>query len=170
MDYHKNARTTVWSREQMAKRVIEQGCTLAAAAAAASVSAKTASKWVRRYRELGVAGLADGTCRPHRLHRPTRPEQVQLVETLRRQRWTGMRIARQTGLSCATVSRILRRLKLSRTRDLEPCQPVQRYEHERPGDMLHLDIKKLGRIAKPGHRVTGNLADRTRRVGWSTSM
>jgi transposase InsO family protein len=166
MDYHKNARTTVWSREQMARRVIEHGCTLAAAAAAANVSAKTVSKWVRRYRELGAAGLSDRTCRPHRLHRPTRPEQVELVETLRRQRWTGLRIAQQTGLSCATISRILRRLKLSRMRDLEPRLPVQRYEHLRAGDMLHLDIKKLGRIAKPGHRVTGNLADRTRRVGW----
>jgi len=166
MDYHKNARTTVWSREQMARQVMEQGCTLAAAAAAANVSPKTAAKWVRRFRELGVAGLKDRTCRPHRLHRPTRPEQLGLVEALRRQRWTGLRIALQTGLSRATVSRILRRLKLNRMRDLEPHQPVRRYEHLRPGDMLHLDIKKLGRIAKPGHRVTGNLADRTRRVGW----
>ena len=166
MDYHKNARTTVWSREQMARRVIEHGCTLAAAAAAANVSARTASKWVRRYRERGAAGLTDRSCRPHRLYRSTRPEQVELVEALRRQRWTGLRIAQQMGLSRATVSRILRRLKLNRMRDLEPRLPVQRYEHVRPGDMLHLDIKKLGRIAKPGHRVTGNLADRTRRVGW----
>jgi len=166
MDYHKNARTTVWSREQMARRVLEQGCTLAAAAAAANVSAKTAGKWVRRYRELGATGLRDRTCRPHRLHRPTRPEQVEFVEVLRRQRWTGLRIAQQTGLSRATVSRILRRHKLSRIRDLEPPRPANRYEHPNPGDLLHLDIKKLGRIAKPGHRVTGNPADRSRRVGW----
>jgi transposase InsO family protein len=91
---------------------------------------------------------------------------LELVEQLRRQRWTGLRIAQQTGLSRATVSRILRRRKLSRMRDLEPPRPANRYEHPNPGDMLHLDIKKLGRIAKPGHRVTGNLADRTRRVGW----
>ena len=166
MDYHKNARMTVWSREQMARQVIEHGCRLGAAAAAANVSPRTAAKWVRRYRELGPAGLRDRTCRPHRLHRPTRPEKVEQVEALRRQRWTGLRIAQQTDLSRATVSRILRRLKLSRMRDLEPCQPVQRYEHQQPGDMLHLDIKKLGRIARPGHRVTANLADRTRRVGW----
>jgi transposase InsO family protein len=146
--------------------VIEQGCTLAAAAAAANVSPRTAAKWVRRYRALGAAGLADRTCRPHRMYRPTPPEQAELVEQLRRQRWTGLRISQQTGLSRATVSRILRRRKLSRMRDLEPRQPLHRYEHERPGDLLHLDIKKLGRIAKPGHRVTGNLADRTRRVGW----
>jgi len=166
MDYHKNARTTVWSREQMARQVIERGGTLTAAAAAANVSAKIAAKWVRRYRQLGPVGLADRSCRPRHLRRPTKPEQVALVETLRRQRWTGLRIAQQTGLSRATISRILRRLKLSRMRDLQPRQPVQRYEHSSPGDMLHLDIKKLGRIAKPGHRMTGNLADRTRRVGW----
>lgn len=166
MDYHKNARTTLWSREQMAKRVVEQGFTLAAAAAAAGVSARTAAKWVWRYRELGVSGLVDRTCRPHRFYRPTRPEQTELVEQLRRQRWTGLRISQQTGLSRATVSRILRRRKLSRMRDLEPRPPVCRYEHQRAGDLLHLDIKKLGRIARPGHRVTGNLADRTRRVGW----
>lgn len=166
MDYHKNARTTVWSREQMARQVVERGYTLASAAACAQVSLKTAAKWVSRYRQLGVAGLVDRSCRPRHLRRPTKPEQVALIDALRRQRWSGLRIAQQTGLSRATVSRVLRRLKLSRMRDLEPRQPVLRYEHLRPGDMLHLDIKKLGRIAKPGHRVTGNLANRTRRVGW----
>ena len=85
---------------------------------------------------------------------------------LRRQRWTGLRIAQQTHLSRATVSRILRRLKLSRIRDLEPKLPVQRYEHARPGDLLHLDIKKLGRIARPSHRVTGNRRDRVSGIGW----
>ncbi len=144
MDYHKNARTVLWSREQMCRQVIERGWTLAAAAAAANVSAKTASKWVQRFRQFGSPGLVDRTCRPHRLHRPTGPEKVQLVETLRRQRWTGLRIAQQTGLSRATVSRILRRLKLSRMRDLEPCPPVQRYEHVRAGDMLHLESRSSG--------------------------
>ena len=150
----------------MARQVIECGSTLAAAAAAANVSAKTAAKWVRRYRERGTSGLVDRSCRPRRLRRPTKPEQAALVEQLRRQRWTGLRIAQQTGLSPATVSRVLRRLKLSRVRDLEPRPPINRYEHERPGDLLHLDIKKLGRIGQPGHRVTGNLAKRARGVGW----
>jgi len=104
MDYHKNARTTVWSREQMAKQVMEGGSTLAAAAAAANVSARTASKWVRRYRQQGTAGLLDRTCRPHRLYRQTRPEHVELVETLRRQRWTGLRIAQQTEVSAGPPS------------------------------------------------------------------
>jgi transposase InsO family protein len=166
MDYHKNARLVVRSREQMSKLVLEQGLTLKQAAACFNVSARTASKWVARYREHGAPGLADRSSRPHRLRCPTAPERVGQVEMLRRQRWTGLRIAQQTGLSRATISRILARLRLSRMRDLEPRLPANRYEHERPGDLLHLDIKKLGRIARPGHRVTGNLADRTRRVGW----
>ena len=166
MDYHKNARLTLRSREQMGKSVLEGGLTLKQAAACFNVSARTVAKWVARYRELGTAGLSDRSSRPRRLHRPTPPERVGLVETLRRQRWTGLRIAQQTGLSRATVSRILRRIKLNRMRHLEPPRPDNRYEHERPGDLLHLDIKKLGRIARPGHRVTGNPADRTRRVGW----
>jgi transposase InsO family protein len=136
------------------------------AAARFNVSARTAARWVRRYRELGADGLADRSSRPLRLHRPTSPELVQRVEALRRQRWTGARIAQQTGLSRATVSRILRRLKLNRMRMLDPAVPVQRYEHPAPGDLLHLDIKKLARILQPGHRVTGNLADRHRRAGW----
>jgi transposase InsO family protein len=166
MDYHKNARLTVQSREQMAKVVLEEGLKLKQAAACFRVSARTAAKWVARYRELGRAGLVDHSSRPHRLRRPTKPEQAALVEQLRRQRWTGLRIAQQTGLSRATVSRILRRLKLSRISDLEPRRPANRYEHERPGDLLHLDIKKLGRIGRPGHRVTGDLTQRARGVGW----
>jgi len=166
MDYHQNARLTVHSREQLARRVLEQGCTLKLAAASFSVSAKTAGRWVRRYREEGSGGLGDRSSRPHRLRQPTSGELVSRVEQLRRQRWTGLRIAQQTGLSRATVSRILRRLKLSRVRDLEPKLPVQRYEHARPGDLLHLDIKKLGRIARPSHRVTGNRRDSVSGIGW----
>jgi transposase InsO family protein len=145
---------------------VVEGCTLKQAAACFSVSAKTAAKWVRRYRQEGLAGLRDRSSRPHRLHRPTSQELVSLVEQLRRQRWTGLRIAQQTNLSRATVSRILRRLKLSRIRDLEPKPPVQRYEHAHPGDLLHMDIKKLGRIARPSHRVTGNRRDSVSGIGW----
>ena len=166
MDIHKNARLTFVMREQLAKKVLEQGFTLKHAAACFNVSARTAAKWVARFRQYGGAGLADRSSRPHRLHRPTGPELVEQVTMLRRQRLPGTHIAQHTGLSRATVSRILRRARLSRIRDLEPPVPVQRYEHAAPGDLLHLDIKKLGRIAKPGHRVTGNPADRVRRVGW----
>jgi transposase InsO family protein len=91
---------------------------------------------------------------------------VVFVEQLRRQRWTGVRIAQTTGLSRATVSRILRRCKLSRMRDLQPALPIRRYEHPHPGDLLHLDTKKLARIAKPGHRITGDPRDETRGAGW----
>jgi transposase InsO family protein len=91
---------------------------------------------------------------------------VQRVEHLRRERWTGVRIAQCTGLSRATVSRILRRLKLNKVRMLEPKIPVVRYERDTPGDLLHIDIKKLARIKKPGHRITGNPQDETRGAGW----
>ncbi len=134
MDYHQNARLTIHSREQLARRVVMEGCTLKQAAACFGVSAKTAAKWVRRFREQGSAGLRDRRSRPHRLHRPTSAELVERVEQLRRQRWTGLRISQQTGLSRATVSRILRRLRLSRMRDLEPKPVVRRYEHAEAGD------------------------------------
>jgi transposase len=139
MDYHQNARLTVHSREQMARKVVVEGLTLKRAAARFNVSEKTAAKWVRRYRDAGSSGLGDRSSRPRRLRQPTTPELVARVEALRRERWTGARIAGQTGWSRATVSRILRRLKLSRVRDLEPKLPLQRYEHARPGDLLHLD-------------------------------
>ena len=166
MDYHQNARLTVHSREQMARKVVEQGVTLKLAAASFNVTARTAAKWVRRYREQGVAGLADRSSRPNRLHRPTSSQRIEHVEQLRRRRWTGYRIARTTGLSRATVSRILRRLKLNRIRDLEPAPAIQRYEHAAPGDLLHLDIKKLARIAQPSHRVTGDRRDTVPGIGW----
>jgi transposase InsO family protein len=150
----------------LAKKVVEQGVTLKLAAASFSVTAKTASKWVRRYREHGPDGLADRSSRPHRLHQPTTAERIDRVETLRRQRWTGYRIAQHTGLSRATVSRILCRLKLNRIRHLEPTPVYPRYEHEAPGDLLHLDIKKLGRIARPSHRVTGDQRDKVHGIGW----
>jgi transposase InsO family protein len=136
------------------------------AAASFNVSAKTAAKWIRRYRELGAAGLEDRSSRPRRLRQATSPELASRVEALRRERWTGQRIALQTGLSRATVSRILRRLKLSRMRDLEPKPPIQRYEHAAAGDLLHLDIKKLGCIVRPSHRVTGDRRDSFNGAGW----
>jgi len=166
MDSHKNARLTARSRELLAIKVVQQRVTLKLAAASFSVTERTAAKWVRRYREQGVAGLGDRSSRPHRLYRPTASEQIERVEQLRRQRRTGYWIARETGLSRSTVSRILRRLKLNRIRDLEPQPPVQRYEHAAPGDLLHLDIKKLGRIVRPSHRVTGNRRDHVKGAGW----
>ena len=166
MDCHKNARLTALSRELLARKVLERGLTLKLAAASFNVSAKTAAKWVGRYREQGRAAMADRSSRPVVLYRPTSQQRVEQVEVLRRQRWTGFRIARETGLSRATVSRILRRLKLNRIRDLEPAPLIQRYEHATAGDLLHLDIKKLGRIARPSHRVTGDRRDTVNGAGW----
>lgn len=165
MNYHQNARLTMQSRGEMIRRILA-GATLREVAAGFGISSRTAAKWLQRYREHGAAGLQDRSSRPRRLRRPTSPEKVGLVETLRRERWTGWRIALQTGLSRATVSRILRRMKLSRACDLEPRPPVERYEHARPGDLLHLDIKKLGRIVRPSHRVTGDRRDSVAGAGW----
>jgi transposase InsO family protein len=166
MDYHYHARLTIHSREQLAKRVLQGELTLHAAASECKVSRQTAAKWVRRFRLGGRAALRDRSSRPHCSPRATSAELVSRVERLRRERWTGVRIAQATGLSRATVSRILTRLRLNQARMLEPAIPVLRYEHPTPGDLLHMDIKKLAQIHKPGHRLTGNPQDETRGAGW----
>jgi transposase InsO family protein len=166
MDYHQNARLTVHSREQMAKMVVERGSTLKAAAAAFNVSAKTAAKWVRRYRALGRTGLGDLSSRPHRSPRRTSSFLLERVLVLRRLRWNGWRIARELRLSRATISRVLRRAGLNRLRSLDPPPPVVRYEHKHPGDLIHFDIKRLARIVRPGHRVTGQRRGQARGSGW----
>ena len=144
MDIHKNARLTFIRREQLARQILFQQVTLNAAAAAFTVTSRTAAKWARRLQQEGLTGLQDRSSRPHRSPRRTPQDLVQRVEQLRRQRFTGFSIAQATDLSRATVSRILRRLGLNRIRDLEPAVPVIRYEHAAPGDLLHLDIKQLG--------------------------
>jgi transposase InsO family protein len=166
MDYHHHARLTIHSREQLAKKVLQRELTLNSAAAEFKVSRQTAAKWVRRFRLDGRVALRDRSSRPHRSPEATSPELLARVEHLRRERWTGVRIAQATGLSRATVSRILTRLRLNKTHMLEPAIPVIRYEHPAPGDLLHIDIKKLARIHKPGHRLTGNPQDETRGAGW----
>lgn len=166
MDIHKNARLTLLSREALAQLVLFQGRSFRSAAAEFKVSPKTAAKWVRRFRREGPAGLYDRSSRPHRSPRRTSGEVSTTVAELRRQRWTGLRIARSLHLSRATVSRILRRLHLNRMRDLEPAPPVLRYEHARPGDLLHLDIKRLVRIGRVGHRITGDRRSRVKGIGY----
>jgi len=169
MDYHHHARLTLSGREGLARSVVEARLSPREAAAERGLSRQSAAKWVRRYREGGVEALLDRSSRPRRLRQPTSEEQVARVEVLRRERWTAVRIAQATGLSRATVSRILQRLKLNKARHLEPQIPVIRYEHASPGDMLHLDIldiKKFARIVKPGHRITGDPRDETRGAGW----
>jgi transposase InsO family protein len=166
MDYHYHARLTIHSREQLAQRVLAGELSLNAAAAAFKLSRQSAAKWVRRFRQGGSAALRDGSSRPHRSPRSISAEQAARIEQLRRQRWTGVRIAQAIGLSRATVSRVLTRRKLNTAGSLEPPVPIIRYEHAAPGDLLHIDIKKLARIHKPGHRLTGNPQDETRGAGW----
>jgi len=166
MDLHQNARLTLRSREALITQVMAEKGTLKAAAAAFKVSRQTARKWVRRYQLHGHAGLYDHSSRPQHSPRQTPPPLAQQVILLRQLRWTGVRIAQTIGVSRATVSRLLRRHRLSRARDLDTIVPVRRYEHPHPGDLLHLDTKKLARIAKPGHRLTGDPRDETRGAGW----
>jgi transposase InsO family protein len=166
MDYHHHARLTVHGRELLVRSVVEGRLRLWEAAAEHRLSRQTAAKWVRRYREGGVEGLRDHSSRPRRLRQLTSSEQIARIEALRRERWTGVRIAQATGLSRATISRILRRLRLNKAKMLEPAVAVVRYEHAAPGDLLHIDIKKFARIVKAGHRITGNPRDETRGAGW----
>ena len=166
MDYHQNARLSIHSREDLARRVLEQGVTLKLAAASFNVSAKTAAKWVRRYRELGRAGLGDRSSRPHRCPRTTSSTLLENVLALRRLRYNGWRIAQALGLGRATVCRMLRRNGMNRLRSLDPPPPVVRYEHKHPGDLIHFDIKRLARIVKPGHRVHGDYTRKTTGAGY----
>jgi transposase InsO family protein len=165
MDYHKNAPWTAISRERLARMVINDGVTMQAVAARFSVSAKTAAKWVGRYRQFGSAGLADRSSRPHHSPRQTSVSLVERVLALRRGHMPGYEIARHTGMSPASVSRILRRARLSRWRDLNPPPPVQRYEHPRPGDMLHLDIKGMTRFGEVSLRGDGRLRGKSKHPG-----
>ena len=165
MDYHYHARLTVHGREQMCRAVVEGGLGLCAAAAAYKLSRQTVSKWVGRYRGQGVAGLRDRSSRPQRSPRRTTEAVEQRVIELRRGRLPGYRIARETGLSVATVSRILRRVRLSRWRDLEPRPPVLRYEHPHPGDLLHLDIKGMTRFGEVVVRGDGRLRGKKEHPG-----
>ena len=158
MNIHKKARLTPRGRERIIRQVMS-GQTPQAVAEAAGVCPRTVRKWVARYQAEGAAGLQDRSSRPHRLRRPTDAAVVQRIEHLRRRRWTGNQIAVETGVSPATVSRILRRLGLNRMKALEPVEPMRRYERAHPGELIHIDIKKLGRFEQVGHRITG---DRTR--------
>lgn len=165
MDYHKNAPWTALSRERLARMVINDGVTLKTAAARFSVSSKTAAKWVGRYRQWGAAGMADRSSRPHLSPRQTGFLLVEKVVALRRLSYNGWRIADELGLSRATVSRILRRARLSRWRDLHPQPPVLRYEHAAPGDLVHLDIKGMTRFGEVSVRGDGRLRGKREHPG-----
>lgn len=168
MNMHKNASLTPKGREAMVRSVVDGGLSHVAAAYQYHTTSKTVAKWVKRFRAEGVCGLHDRSSRPRSSPSQTSPARCAIIEALRRQRHTGKQISAEVHVSPATVSRVLRRLGLNRIRDLEPAEPVRRYERAAPGEIIHIDIKKLGRFDKVGHRITGDRTGQSnsRGVGW----
>jgi transposase InsO family protein len=167
MKLHANAALSLHQRRRLVRRVVDQGWSLTEAAKAAEVSGRTARKWVRRYREEGEAGLIDRPSTPGHVHNRTPEDRVQVIAWLRRLRFTGPEIAETLELATSTVSAVLKRIGLGKLSRLEPPEPVRRYEKKRAGELVHIDVKKLGRISVKGagHRVTGmaNRRSRTQR-------
>jgi transposase InsO family protein len=169
MDTHKNARLTPKGREEMVRSVVDGGVNYAAAARKFNTTPKTVAKWVNRFRTEGVDGLRDRSSRPLSSDSQTSQATCEAIEVLRRQRYTGKQIAAEVGVSPATVCRVLKRRGLNRLSALEPAEPIRRYERESPGELIHLDIKKLGRIGSVGHRITGRqsgVVNRHHGIGW----
>ena len=152
----------------MVRAVVDEGLSKAAAARRFNTTSKTVAKWVARFESEGVEGLRDRSSRPLFSPSQATPAVCAAVEALRRQRHTGEQIAAEVGVSAATVSRVLRRLGLNRLSALEPAEPVWRYERTAPGELLHIDIKKLGKFNRIGHRITGDRTGQsnTRGIGW----
>jgi transposase InsO family protein len=153
MNVHKNAHLTPFGRERIVAQVLS-GQTPQAISKTAGVCPRTVRKWVKRYEAEGLGGLQDRSSRPHRLYRPTPQAFIDRIAALRRERLTGKAIAAAVGVSPATVSRVLKRLGLNKLSALEPAE-VRRYERDNPGELIHIDIKKLGRFKRIGHRITG---------------
>jgi transposase InsO family protein len=156
MNIHKNARLTFARRLEMVHDVLEHGVTLTATATRHGVSVPTVRKWASRFLVQGEPGLLDQSSRPKRSPRSIAGATAASIVELRRRRLTQARIARSVGVSASTVSRVLARVGLSRLADLEPSEPLVRYEHSHPGDLLHIDTKKLGRIERMGKRIPGS--------------
>ncbi len=157
MKMHANAPFGPKGRLTMVGRVIEQGWSLTEAAEAAGVSERTCSKWIARYRAEGEAGLLDRSSAPKTVANRTSERRIEAIAALRRLRMTGAEIAECLGMALSTVSGILADIGLGKLSRLGPPEPPNRYERSRPGELIHIDIKKLGRIGKngPGHRVRG---------------
>lgn len=166
MNVHKSARLTPAGRALLVRRVVEEGLSAREVALAMGVSVRTAYKWVSRFRYEGEEGLQDRSSRPLRSPRRLTRSRRRQIEKLRRKRYTSPRIARALQLPISTVVITLRRLGLERLSRLEPPRTVIRYERSRPGELLHMDTKKLGRIARVGHRIHGDRRTRVRGVGW----
>ena len=167
MNSHKHARLTPKGRALLVDRVLDEGWTVQEASLAAGVSRRTGYKWIRRFESEGPAGLFDRSSRPHRSPTATPARKRRRFEQLRRKRWPLWRIAADQGSSLATVSRYMKRAGLSRLKSLEPAEPVVRYERQTPGELLHIDTKRLGRILGVGHRITGDRTrNKNRGIGW----
>lgn len=166
MNMHKNARTTPRSRVLLVHRVLREHWPVSAVAMAFGVSERTVYKWLARYRAEGLAGLGDRRSIAHRRPHALAPAWLALIRLLRQAKLVAAEIAARLPLARSTVSAALSRLGLGRLRYLNPPPPVQRYQWSRPGEMIHVDIKKLGRIIRPGHRVTGNPRDSVVGAGW----
>jgi transposase InsO family protein len=166
MNMHKNARLTPQGRLLLVQRITDRGWTVGSAAGAAGLSQRQAYRWLRRYHAGGTAALLDRSSAPHRRPHQVPAARVAEIEHGRRQRLSGPAIARQLAMPTSTVGGILRRLGLGKLAALEPKPPIVRYERARPGELLHIDTKKLGRIAAVGHRITGDRRDTRRGAGW----
>ena len=164
---HHGARLTVYSREQIVARV-RSGQSAREVAEAFGVSLRTVRKWLARFSAGGRAALSNRASAPARVARRLPEAAVAAILHLRRTlRLTGAEIARKLGLARSTVARWLRRANLGRLAQIDPPGPVRRYQRDRPGELIHLDIKKLGRFDRPGHRVTGARSGcRNRGAGW----
>ncbi|MBN9372129.1 IS481 family transposase [Hydrogenophaga sp.] len=164
MNSHKNARTTFEGRKLLIERIAVMG--LMPAAEAAGISVRTARKWRARFEQEGLTGLLDRSSRPLKTRSTVDAKLGARIEQLRRARMPMRRIAAVVGRSVATISRVLAGMGLSSLKALEPQVPIVRYERDAPGELLHMDTKKLGRIEHPSHRVTGDRRDASRGAGW----
>ena len=167
MNSHKHARLTAIGRALLVGRVLDEGWSVAEASQAAGVSKRTGFKWLARFKAEGSAGLTDRSSRPRHCPRALTLQEQGQLEALRRLRWPLWRIALHTRRGVGTVSRYMRQRGLSRLKSLQPPEPIVRYERATPGELLHLDTKKLGRIDGVGHRITGDRTlNRNRGIGW----
>ena len=166
MTLHRNARTCPRSRRLLADRVLDGGWSLAAAAEAAGISERTAWKWVDRFRREGEAGLEDRSSVPVSVPSRTPADREELIVSLRELRFTSPEIAETLGMPLSTVGAVLSRRGLGKLPRLQPDEPANSYERPRPGELVHIDVKKLGRIGRPGHRVNGDRRTRSRGIGW----
>jgi transposase len=157
---HRNARTCPRSRKLLVDRVVSDGWSVRAAAEAAGISQRSAGKWLKRFRDEGQAGLVDRSSAPRRCPTRTAPERVEAILALRELRFTAAEIAETLAMAHSTVSAVLKRHGKGRLARPDADEPERRYERARPGELVHVDVKKLGKVAGVGHRITGQ-----RRVG-----